>query len=157
MFVAYDKSKGDLEMAGLFGYINTSEKNMATEIGPAMVFKKFRRTHVASNATGLLLHYALDLPKDGGLGLRRVAWATSERNEASMRLAQKVGFQKEGLMRWTMTVPPEKMAASNGKKGRDGDPRADLGSRNTVILSVCWDDWENGGRELCSNVMNRLK
>jgi hypothetical protein len=54
-----------------------------------------------------------------------------------------------------MTVPPEKMARSNGKKGRGGAPRADFGGKNTVILSVCWDDWENGGRELCDSIMNR--
>jgi RimJ/RimL family protein N-acetyltransferase len=144
-------------MAGLFGYLNTSEKDMATEIGPAIVFKKFHRTHVASNAAGLLLHHALDLPKDGGLGFRRVAWAANERNEASIRFAQKMGFQKEGLLRWARTVPPEKMAVSNEKKGRDGDPRADFGGRNTTILSVCWDDWENGGRELCDSVMDRIK
>jgi RimJ/RimL family protein N-acetyltransferase len=153
----YDKSKESLEMAGLFGYLNTSEKDMATEIGPAIVFKKFHRTHVASNAAGLLLHYALDLPIHGGLGLRRVARAANERNEASVRFAQKIGFQKEGILRWARTVPPEKMAASNGRKGRDGDPRADFCGRDTVILSVCWDDWENGGRELCDSIMNRIQ
>ena len=142
-------------MAGLFGYLNTSENDMATKIGPAIVFKKFHRTHVASNAAGLLLHYALDLPKDGGLGFRRVAWAANEHNEASLRFAQKMGFQKEGLLRWTRTVPPEKMIGGNGKKGRDGAPRADFGGRNTVILSICWDDWENGARNAIKKLMER--
>ena len=142
-------------MAGLFGYLNTSENDMATKIGPAIVFKKFHRTHVASNAAGLLLHYALDLPKDGGMGFRRVAWAADERNEASVRFAEKMGFQKEGLLRWARTVPPEKMAASNGMKGRDGASRADFGGRNVVILRVCWDDWENGARNAIEKLMER--
>jgi RimJ/RimL family protein N-acetyltransferase len=157
LLVVYDKSKADLEMAGLIGYLNTSEKDMATEIGPVIIFKRFHRSHVASNATGLLLHYALDLPKDGGLGFRRVAWSTGDKNEVSVRFAQKMGFQNEGLLRWTKTLLPEKMTGSNGKQVRDGDPRADLGGRNTTILSVCWDDWENGGRELCDSVMDRIK
>jgi RimJ/RimL family protein N-acetyltransferase len=65
---------------------------MTTEIGTVMIFKKFHRTHVASNAAGLLLHYALDLPKNGGLGFRRVAWGANEHNEANLRFAQKMGF-----------------------------------------------------------------
>jgi len=52
----------------------------------------------------------------------------------------------------------------NGKVGNDralpcrGDGQvggdSDIG-RDTILLSICWDDWEQGGREKVISVMDK--
>ena len=144
-------------LAGLIGYINSSPDNLATEIGMVMILPPFQRTHVSSNATGLLLEYALNLPSESppGLGLRRVVWQANTLNGASVRLAERMGFKLEGVLRWQRVLSPEKSGA--GRISREGDPRHDCVGRDTALLALCWDDWENGGREMVSLVMGRVK
>ncbi|TEB24948.1 hypothetical protein FA13DRAFT_1638141, partial [Coprinellus micaceus] len=145
-------------LAGALGYINSSPKNLCTEIGTLVVLPPFQRTHVASNAVGLLLHYALNSPSHlafPGLGLRRVAWLTNRVNTPSIRLAERLRFQREVVR--SKKVPPEGKGAevSNGKALRDGDPRAQCLGRDSVLLSLCWDDWEGGAREQVDTAMAR--
>lgn len=159
LFAVYDKTKAtpgnaDGELAGAIALLNTSTVNLVTEIGFVLMLPAFRRTHVTSNAVGLLLHYALDLPTAGGLGLRRVVWQTSHINAASIRTAERMGFKWEGLLRW-MWVLPEGKELGNGRETRKGDPRENQLGRDTVILALCWDDWENGGKEQVDAIMAR--
>ncbi|KAF5336232.1 hypothetical protein D9758_014360 [Tetrapyrgos nigripes] len=99
MWVIFDKTKpqanGDPSIAAIMSYINTVEWDLWTEIGYIVVFPEFQRTHVTSNAVGLLMHYALDLPEDGGLGLRRVEWRANSLNAPSVGLAKRLGFRME--------------------------------------------------------------
>jgi len=37
---------------------------------------------------------------EGGLGLRRVIWKASADNTPSRRLAERTGFELEGILRW---------------------------------------------------------
>ncbi len=76
-----------------------------------------------SAAVALLMQYALLLPSEGGLGLRRVQYQTDANNERSIALARKYGFQQEGILRWHRVMPGEKSAwirerqmASPGRK-----------------------------------------
>lgn len=145
------------------GYINTSFQNLCTEIGAVIILPAFQRTHVASNAVGLLLNYALNLPSTspddngGGLGLRRVVWQANFLNKGSTRLASRMHFQFEGILRWDRVLPIGKDEASNGKPTRDGDLRPENVGRDTAIYSLCWDDWElKGAKEKVAGVMARV-
>ena len=121
-----------------------------------IVLNEFQRTHVASNAIGLLLQYALDPVEKNGLGLRRVQWGCASENRPSMRVAERMGFVKEGVLRWHVV---HRDGVARGKVGnRKGLPKGgvegDLG-RDTVVYSLCWDDWEGGGREKVQAIMDR--
>jgi RimJ/RimL family protein N-acetyltransferase len=161
MFAVYDKTgvaaTGDPEgvLAGIMGYTNTSAPNLSTEIAWVLTSPRFQRTHVTSHAIGLLLHYALDLPSDGGLGLRRVEWRTSTLNEGSLRAAERMGFKRDGHFRWAMVLPQSAGKTGNGRPRRAGDPREDNAGRDTVSLAVCWDEWEDSVKDQVNAVMER--
>ncbi|KIJ68738.1 hypothetical protein HYDPIDRAFT_173393 [Hydnomerulius pinastri MD-312] len=145
------------DFAGIIGYIlpdSSSIKMLSAELGPIMVLPPFQRTHVATHAMGLLIQYALDLPSAGGLGLRRLQYQTDENNETSTRMAERLGFKKEALLRWDRVAPGD-VQAHNGIQLREGDARPGTVGRNTYMLSLCWDDWEGGEREKLREQMER--
>jgi len=151
---SYD-SEGTL--AGSITYMNSNIGHLSTEIGWVLVLPPFQRTHVTSNAVGLLLQYALDVPEQGGLGLRRVQWQTSTVNVPSQRAADRMGFQKEGVIRWAQRFQhgTKRGKVGNGKEiPKDRGNEDDL-ARDTVLYSICWDDWEDGGREKVQAIMDR--
>ncbi|KAJ7850679.1 acyl-CoA N-acyltransferase [Mycena olivaceomarginata] len=133
------------QLAGTIGLLATSPTNLSTEIGFVITLPRFQRTHVTSNAVGLLLRWTLEAPAEGGLGLRRVA----------VRVAERLGFRREGVMRWDTVLPAEKIEGGNGGGIRGGDPKPRSLGRDTVFLSLCWDDWEAGARESVNEVMQR--
>ena len=135
-------------LAGFLSYLNTSPVNQSIEIGYILTLPPFQRTHVTSNAVGLLLNFALNTTVEGCLGLRRVQWRTSTANNASMRAAEKFGFQKEGVLRWESIFPGGRSKGKQGN-GRHGPPGANDGdlARDTVVFSICWDDWFVSGKK----------
>ncbi|KAL0579244.1 hypothetical protein V5O48_002748 [Marasmius crinis-equi] len=159
LFVIYDKTRSDESgqslPAGTIAFVNSSVQDLSTEIGCIVIFPQFQRTHIASNAVGLMMHYALDLPKDGGVGCRRLEWRANANNSASVRLAQKMGFVLEGVMKWHRVIPQAKAIGHNGSTIRKGDPRADCFARDSAVLAIYWDMWENGGREQVDQRMAR--
>lgn len=126
--------------AGTIALTGTNTDNASTEIG-IVIFPSFQRTHVASSAIGLLLCYTLDPPSLGGLGLRRVEWKCHSANEASKRVALRMGFTLEGVLRWDrafpgpMGVPVDALEKRNGTTG-------EAGGRHTALFSIVWDEWE---------------
>lgn len=128
--------------AGIIGYMNTSPANLSTEIGYAIILPPFQRTHVTTNAIGLLLQYALDSPPHG-LGLRRVQWRANRLNTKSICAVQKLGFKLEAVLRWDRIFAGSKASASNGVKERAGDPSPGTVGTDTALLALCWDDWES--------------
>jgi len=160
IFAIYDKTKAsetgvpDGAFAGTIGLLNTSVDNLFSEVGFVLVLPQFQRTHVTSNAIGLLLHYTLDLPHAGGLGLRRVEWRASPVNNPSVKAAERMGFRKDGILRWN-TVLSEVKRTGNGRERRRGDPRENCLGRDTVVLSVCWDEWEDSVRGRVDVIMAR--
>jgi RimJ/RimL family protein N-acetyltransferase len=156
LFTIIDKARGDA-MAGVIGLIRTSPANLSVEIGWAVVFPAFQRTYVTTNAVGLLLRYCLDLPIPGaarpGLGFRRVQWVTHTANRPSQAAAKRIGFKEEGVLRWTMVLPEG--TEGNGIPVRDGDPLSGRPGRHSMMLSLCADDWENGGREHVQGLIDR--
>ncbi|KAJ7504820.1 acyl-CoA N-acyltransferase [Mycena galericulata] len=148
---------GDGALAGTIGLLNTSAPLLSTELGFVITLPRFQRTHVTSNAAGLLLHWLLDTPARGGLGLRRVVWKANALNDGSVRAAERMGFRREALMRWDRVLPAWKTEAMGGNGGgvRAGDPREGCFGGDSVVLGLCWDDWEDGGREKVDAIMQR--
>ncbi|KAH7886582.1 acyl-CoA N-acyltransferase [Phlebopus sp. FC_14] len=152
-----DASPSPTDFAGTIGYLNASPLNLSTEIGFIIVLPPFQRTHVTTNAFGLLLQYALDSPSAStpGLGLRRVQWQANEVNSVSINLAERMGLRKEGVLRWERVVPGGRGKSGNSLALREDDPKPETLGRHTVILAICWDDWEAGGRVRVLRLMDQ--
>jgi len=129
-----------------------------------MILPAFQRTHVASNAVGILLHYTLDLPTSSSplisvkgptsaLGLRRIVWQAHHLNKGSIRLAERMGFKIESVLRWDRVLPTSKVG--NGRDVREGDPRKERAGRDTAMLSLCWDDWEGSAKIVVDRAIAR--
>ncbi|KIJ66374.1 hypothetical protein HYDPIDRAFT_174488 [Hydnomerulius pinastri MD-312] len=164
LFAIIDKTRtpspgappSEADFAGVLTLMNTSSQSLSTEIGFVVIFPKFQRTHVTTNACGLLLQYALDLPSSpgGGLGLRRVQWQACDKNIASVRAAENLGFKFESMLKWDRVMPGDRTGLDELKL-REGDPRPGTKRRDTAMLAVCWDDWEEGVREKVLRRMDR--
>ncbi|KAJ7722892.1 acyl-CoA N-acyltransferase [Mycena maculata] len=154
VFAVIDKASG--ELAGTIGVVNTSTLHLKCEIGFIITLPRFQRTHVTSNAAGLLLHFLLDAPAQGGLGLRRVSWEAVTHNTSSVRAAERLGFRREGVRRWNWVLPESKNEANeNGGATRDGDPKPNSLGGDCIMLGLCWDEWEGGVRETVDASMKR--
>lgn len=156
LFAIIDKTKPNYDtdlaasLAGIIGLIKCAPSQLAVEIGPVIILPAFQRSFVSSNAVGLLLRYILDTPKDGGLGFRRVNWTANPLNVASIRAAERLGFKQEGVMRWTWALGPDKEGTPvpeerGGGKGRD-----------SVLMAICWDDWEARVKDLITKQIDRV-
>ncbi|KAF9231115.1 acyl-CoA N-acyltransferase [Melanogaster broomeanus] len=162
MFAVIDTTRPDTEhpewegsLAGIFGLLQTDKINLVTEIGPAIILPAFQRTHVASHAAGLLLKHVLDIAPSG-LGFRKVKWVASPSNLPSNKLAQWMGFKLEGLIRWAFVIPRVEGYQKDGKEARARDAGDGLLGRDSNELTLCWDDWEQGGRELVEQAFARV-
>jgi RimJ/RimL family protein N-acetyltransferase len=140
--------------AGVIGLVHSSAPQSQTEIGFVVTFPAFQRTHVTSNAIGLLMQYCLQMPSatPPGLGLRRVEWRANILNKPSIAAAERMGMRFEGVLRWNWVLPEGK----DGKTPRSNDPVKGVG-RDSAVLAICWEDWENGGKEHVEAVMTRRK
>ncbi|KAG9016336.1 hypothetical protein FRB90_003267 [Tulasnella sp. 427] len=71
--------------AGVIAYLLTSPTQLCTEIGHIVILPKWQRTFLTTNAVGLLLMHALEVPVEGkgGWGLRRVQWQANAENAPS--------------------------------------------------------------------------
>ncbi|KAF8868420.1 hypothetical protein BD779DRAFT_1665587 [Infundibulicybe gibba] len=146
LFAIYDKTRPPPPMG-------QPTKHLKTEIGYLAILPPFHRTHVTSNVVGLLLHFCLDPPTLGGLGLRRVVWQANSLNAPSIRAAERMGFQHEGILWWDWVVPPGTGKIGISRVGKDREQRI---GRHTVILGLCWEEWElEGAREMVDKVMAR--
>ncbi|KAI0261047.1 acyl-CoA N-acyltransferase [Gloeopeniophorella convolvens] len=152
LFAVRDDTQGGA-LAGVIGLLKGAPAQLSAEIGWVVVFPAYQRTHVGRHAVGILLRYCLLLPSEGGLGLRRVQWCAHAANGASRGAALRMGFREEGVLRWERVVSAGK--EGNGKVLRAEDPQKEHPGRDTVVLSICADDWENGGREHVQQVMDR--
>lgn len=128
--------------AGVVSLNATNPVNAVTEIG-IIIFPEFQRTHVATNAIGLLLLWTLDPPSAGGLGLRRVVWQTHADNAASRRTALRMGFELEGIARWQRVFPGSKVALPVEALEKRNGTKGEVPGRHTAIFSIVWDEWDD--------------
>ncbi|THH13119.1 hypothetical protein EUX98_g9756 [Antrodiella citrinella] len=153
LFAILDKATvsggGRPSFAGIIGLLNTSQPNLSTEIGFLIIFPAMWGRSIASAATQSLLHWTLDPPSDGGLGMRRVQWQANELNVPSVRVAESIGFRLEGTTRWQRVVVEGKPGPT--KPGEDKRP-----GRHSMIFAYCWDDWEDGGGGKFLQGINRV-
>lgn len=135
------EDKPSRKYAGIIALSATNAVNAVTEMG-VIIFPEFQRTHVGTNAIGLLRLYTLDPPSAGGLGLRRVEWQCHTENAASRRTALRMGFEFEGIARWQRVFPRGTIALPvEALEKRNGTTR-ELPGRNTAIFSIVWDEWD---------------
>lgn len=160
-FAVLDKTKPSAEfgnggsLAGVFGLFHCSDAHQTAEIAWIAVLPAFQRTHVASNAVGVLLKHCLELETASppGLGLRRVQWSCHTRNVQSARIAERMGFKREGMFRFQYVLQEE--LAKDGEKPSEDRKWPEKYGRNTLVLAVCWDDWEGGIRDLVQKSIDR--
>lgn len=145
----------DKTYAGMVALHDAVPAHSEVEIGHVCIIPRFQRTFVATHANGLLLRHLLNpLPQD--LNMRRVVWQANYLNKASIGAAERLGFKIEGIRRWHKVIPENKEAGLR----QDGMPREDkagskLGpGRHSIILSLCWDDWLDGGKQKINELMN---
>ncbi|KAJ5642381.1 acyl-CoA N-acyltransferase [Penicillium lividum] len=138
LYAIIDKSSTGGAYAGTINLFSTNAIHATTELG-VMIFSAFQRTHVATNAIGLILQYTLDPPSAGGLGLRRIEWKCHAENLASRRVALRMGFEFEGIARWhrafAIGSSAEALEKRNGTLG-------ELPGRHTASFSIVWEEWD---------------
>lgn len=145
VFAVLDKTRPGHPLAGLVGLVGTSPANLSTELGWLVTLPAFQRTHTTTHAVGLLLAYCLDSPAEGGLGLRRVQYQSHVLNAASIRVAERFGF------RFEMKQKATRIATGKGE-GWNVE-----GSLQMMMFAMCWDDWEDGGREKLRALLSKTR
>lgn len=142
------------ELAGTVSFTAASLRDLYTEIGTLIILPPYRRTHVASNTVGLALQIALDPPSQGGIGLKRAEWYSGSENLESLRLAERMGFEKVALIPWHIRYIKGKLAGKVGRNPPPGTDPEDLW-KDTVIFSLAWDRWEDTARLMTEKAMAR--
>jgi RimJ/RimL family protein N-acetyltransferase len=88
------------QAVGATRYMDIQPANRAVEIGGTWYAPAYRRTAVNTEAKYLLLSHAFE-----ALGCVRVQLKTDLRNERSQRAIERIGAQKEGVLRHNMIMP----------------------------------------------------
>lgn len=126
-FVVFDKSIE--KVAGLTGYLNIDEINLALEIGGTWYGSVFHGTNINPNCKLLMLQYAFE-----NLGFERVELKTDVLNARSRRAIEKLGAKYEGIHR------SERIVQNNRR-------------RDTVYYSILKAEWA----EIKSRLEERIK
>jgi len=103
------------------------------------VKREARRRGVATAAARLVIRWAF-----GELGLERLELQTYPGNTGSQRLAESLGFRREGYLRGALPVDPGKDRAGRvaGEAGAQPGPAADLPPRDDQVLYALLEhDW----------------
>lgn len=144
LYAVIDKTvvsgSGADRFAGVVSLHKADVQNASVEMG-VTILPHFHGTGIATIATALLLCWLLAAPEQGGLGLRRIAWQTHVDNKASRKLAERLGFELEGIARWHHVVRGDGASVSAlGLEQRNG--RTELPGRHTAMYALCWDEWD---------------
>ena len=114
-YVLVDPATGDL--MGSTRYLNVRPRDHGLEIGYTWLGRDYQRTAVNTEAKYLLLRHAFEV-----LGAYRVELKTDLRNQRSQKAIERLGAQKEGVLRRHMVV-------QNGYV------------RDSVMYSITDQDW----------------
>jgi RimJ/RimL family protein N-acetyltransferase len=127
-FVVIDKQTG--EYAGSTRYYDIQPKLNSLQLGYTWYAEKFRGTGLNKRCKFLLLQFAFE-----ELNMARVEFRADARNERSIAAMKSIGCQVEGILRSNM-------------------PLEDGGRRDSIVLSILKEEWENGVKE---NLKAKLK
>ena len=83
-------------------------------------------------------------------------WQANSVNVVSRKVAERMGFVLEGVIRWDRVFRDgvRKGKVGNGRGVPSGAEEGDLG-RDTANYGYSWEEWGNGGREKVIGVMER--
>ena len=118
-----------------------SHGDLNYELG-AMYLPVFWGKKVAEQAVGLVVQWAMSMPAQGGIGLRRLQWSTQEKNKRSEGLAEKLGFEREGLQKYL----------DEQRAGQKGDARMWPLTRATTETDDEIPRWKRRGRSLATRI-----
>lgn len=118
-FAVVDRATG--RAAGRQALMRIDTEHGVAEIGNILWGAAIARTRVATEAMFLFAEHVF-----GSLGFRRLEWKCDDRNLASMRAAERFGFQYEGLFHNHMVVKDE--------------------SRDTAWFAMTDVDWQHSAK-----------
>jgi RimJ/RimL family protein N-acetyltransferase len=126
-FIVFDKKTNTC--AGSTRFYDIQPENDMLQLGYTWYGEKFRGTGLNKHCKFLLLQFAFET-----LGMLRVEFRADARNERSIAAMKSIGCKVEGILRSNMWL-------------EDG------GRRDSIILSILKNEWEDGVKE---NLKKRL-
>jgi RimJ/RimL family protein N-acetyltransferase len=120
-FIVVDKQTG--EYAGSTRYYDIQPQLNTLQLGYTWYGEKYRGSGLNKHCKFLLLQFAFE-----ELNMARVEFRADARNQRSIAAMKSIGCQVEGILRSNM-------------------PLEDGGRRDSIILSILKDEWENGVKE----------
>ncbi len=79
-------------------------------------------------------------------------WFANAKNEPSIRVAKRMSFSFEGILRWDRTLPQHK-GDIGVEVERDG--KLEPPGRHSALLAIGWDEWENELKAQVQKEMDR--
>ena len=128
-FIVWDKQSG--RYAGSTRFYDIKPVWQTVQLGYTWYGEKFRGTGLNKHCKYLLLQFAFET-----LNALRVEFRADARNERSIAAMKSIGCIPEGIMRSNM-------------------PLQDGGRRDSIVLSIIKDEWENGVKENLSKKLAR--
>ena len=126
-FIVYDKDAR--KYAGSTRFYDIQPDNDTLQLGYTWYGEKYRGTGLNKHCKFLLLQFAFET-----LGMARVEFRADARNERSIAAMKSIGCTVEGILRSNM-------------------PLEAGGRRDSIVLSILKDEWDNGVKE---NLLKRL-
>jgi RimJ/RimL family protein N-acetyltransferase len=126
-FIVFDKQTGNY--AGSTRFYDIQPKLQTLQLGYTWYGEQYRGTGLNKHCKFLLLQLAFE-----NFGAERVEFRADARNERSIAAMKSLGCKPEGILRSNM-------------------PLEDGGRRDSIVLSILKDEWENGVKD---NLKSRL-
>src|SRR5579872_5768082 len=120
-FIVFDKATN--EYAGSTRFYDIQPDNDTLQLGYTWYGEKYRGTGLNKHCKFLLLQFAFET-----LGMARVEFRADARNERSIAAMKSIGCTVEGILRSNM-------------------PLEGGGRRDSIVLSILKDEWDNGVKE----------
>ena len=120
-FIVFDKRSG--QYAGCTRFYDIQLRFQTAQLGYTWYGSAFQGTGLNKQCKFLLLQFAFEQ-----WGLERVEFRADNRNERSIAAMKSIGCTVEGILRNHL-------------------PKLEGGRRDSIILSILKDEWENGVRE----------
>ncbi len=120
-FIVYDKTTQ--QYAGSTRFYDMQLAYQTLQLGYTWYGERFRGTGLNRHCKYLLLQFAFE-----GLNMLRVEFRADNTNERSINAMKKIGCTVEGILRQDV-------------------PKVSGGRRDSIILSILRDEWENGVKE----------